>query len=148
MNRIRLSKGVFESLLEQLVHLEEERLDLIERFIAVPAERDGMASLLDGYIAGVGRLVRDSVRTEDAGNLVPFVAIHSEVELEDAESHDALKIIIVSPLDDDIQSDGVSYLSPLGSSLLLKGVGEEVAVKAPGGVYRYRVKSVQMRDRH
>lgn len=144
VNEVMLSTGVFETLVKQLVNLEDDRHELLERYIKVPAERETFSRLLDGYITKVDRIIRNSARSEAADCSIPFVAINSEVELEDLKSGESFRVAIVSPFDENAKGRGSSYLSPLGSSLLLKGVGEEVVVQSPGGEYRYRVVSVNM----
>lgn len=51
-------------------------------------------------------------------------------------------------IDEDIRGsvkDGdISYLSPVGKSLLLRKVGDVIEVKAPGGIFHYKIKSIRL----
>ncbi|WP_201764449.1 GreA/GreB family elongation factor [Thermacetogenium phaeum] len=41
------------------------------------------------------------------------------------------------------ENGDISYLSPVGKSLLMRKPGEKVMVKAPGGTFCYKIKSIK-----
>ncbi len=68
--------------------------------------------------------------------------IGSEVEVQDHETNDVFKFKIVPPFQGSAGNNDVSYLSPIGKSLLLKKVGDKAVVKAPGGEFCYEIISI------
>lgn len=37
----------------------------------------------------------------------------------------------------------ISYLSPIGKALMTKKIGEEVQISTPGGIVKYKIKSIE-----
>lgn len=99
--------------------------------------------IIEEYVSRVSQLAKNIKITETADNNLPFVLIGSEVDLQDLDYDETIKLRIVLPMQNK-DGDDASCLSPIGISLLLKKVGEEVAVQTPGGVLRYRVNSVSL----
>ena len=70
------------------------------------------------------------------------VGFASFVTLENLNNGGEVTYQIVGPDESDISSGKISITSPLGNSLIGKGVDEEVAVKTPGGVKRYSILKI------
>jgi len=70
------------------------------------------------------------------------VGFASFVTLENLNNGGEVTYQIVGPDESDISSGKISITSPLGNSLIGKGVDEEVAVKTPGGVKRYCILKI------
>ncbi|MGQ9646336.1 MAG: transcription elongation factor GreA [Thermodesulfobacteriota bacterium] len=70
------------------------------------------------------------------------VGFASFVTLENLESGGEVTYQIVGPDESDISSGKISITSPLGNSLIGKGVNEEIEVKTPGGVKRYAILKI------
>jgi len=137
-----LTKQTYENLIEGLVQVEEEKENLLNEFFPNEIKaRKKMVQIIDEYISRVSQLANNIKVTETADNQLPFVLIGSEVDLQDLDYNEATKLRIMLPKQD-MDLDDASCLSPIGTSLLLKRVGEEVAVQTPGGVLRYRVNAV------
>ncbi len=70
------------------------------------------------------------------------VGFASFVTLENLDSGGEVTYQIVGPNESDISSGKISITSPLGNSLIGKGVNEEVEVKTPGGMKRYAILKI------
>lgn len=70
-----------------------------------------------------------------------IVEIGSRVKIME-NNEDPLIYIIVGPAEAAPANGMVSFASPLGSALLGHTAGDEVVVKAPGGVYQVRILEV------
>lgn len=146
MVKVLLSKTTFENLVKHLVEIEERKKKLLEEYYPEPStERNEIELLIDNYIKHLDQLIRNTKKSQTTDSKVPFVTIGSEVEIQDLSDLEVFKYHIVSPSRGSIRERDVSYLSPVGKSLLLKKVGDEVEVIAPGGVFRYKIKSILLR---
>lgn len=70
---------------------------------------------------------------------VDRVLMDVPVRLVDQETGDAELFTVVAPHEADPTAGRISFLSPLGSALLLRRVEETVILDAPGGQFVYRV---------
>lgn len=68
------------------------------------------------------------------------VHLGSRVRVQSSEKEQ--KFTIVGEVEADPKSGRISHLSPLGRALLGKKIGDEVAVKAPGGELRHKILEV------
>ena len=70
------------------------------------------------------------------------VGFASFVTLENLNNGGEVTYQIVGPDESDIASGKISITSPLGKSLIGRGIDEEVEVKTPGGVKRYSILKI------
>lgn len=139
-----LTKGAYEKLIEGLVQVEEEKENLLNEFFPQDIkERNEVLQIMEKYIIHVNQFAKKIKVVESGTNELPFVIIGSEVNLQDLDYNEETKLRIVLPLQS-MDGDDASCLSPIGLSLLLKKVGDEVSVKTPGGTFNYRVNSVSL----
>jgi transcription elongation factor GreA len=61
------------------------------------------------------------------------------VEVEDIDNGERATYQLVGPFEADAMNGLISIDSPMGRTLLGRGVGDEVIVYAPGGVRAYRI---------
>ncbi|KAF1083906.1 Transcription elongation factor GreB [Sporotomaculum syntrophicum] len=142
--RVELTKQTYENLIAGLVQVEEVKEDLLKDFFPDEIkERNKMMQTIENYISCVSQLAQNIKISETADNKLPMVLIGSEVDLEDLDYNETTKLRIMLP-GEDMDIDDASCLSPIGTSLLLKKVGEEIAVQTPGGVCRYRVNAISL----
>lgn len=144
--KVQLSRVTFEKLVAHLVNIEDGKNKLLEEYFPVLSkERNEIRVLIEKYIAKIDYLIRnDLVVVQFSGNNFPFVTIYSEVEVQDLENGELQKLRIVPPFKNDEIND-VSFLSPVGKSLLLKNVADKAVVKAPGGEFHYIIKAIRLR---
>jgi len=99
---------------------------------------------IEGRIADLeGKLSNAQIidpKTLDADGRIVFGAT---VELEDAESGDAVTYQIVGDDEADIKQGMISVSSPIARALIGKYAGDSAEVQAPGGVRHYEVLDVQ-----
>jgi len=70
------------------------------------------------------------------------VGFASFVTLENLDNGGEVTYQIVGPDESNISSGKISIASPLGKSLIGKGVDEEVEVKTPGGIKKYSILKI------
>lgn len=80
--------------------------------------------------------------TLDVGDKVVFGAT---VTIEDLNSEERLTYQIVGDVESDIRENRISISSPVARALIGKSEGDEVEVKAPGGVREYEIISIEYR---
>ncbi|MGE5678559.1 MAG: GreA/GreB family elongation factor [Pseudomonadota bacterium] len=143
-------RRIFESLINHLIKIEDERLNVVDRYY--PEWNDGRRSfqeLLDSYISRMEKIIYNELKVDDSTSAVcPYVLIGSKLELENI--HTALKeeIQIVSPFTGiiDFEVASASYLSPMGRAFLLRKVNDTVSVETPMGVMQYRINAIKPPD--
>jgi len=74
------------------------------------------------------------------GDRVKFGAT---VELEDVESGKSLTYVLLGPEESDLKKGHISVTSPVARALIGREVGDEVRVKAPGGLRTLEVVDVR-----
>lgn len=145
MTKFSLSKDVFEKLVKHLVEMEEGKNKLIDQYYPkLSKERNEFKKFIEDYIKLIDQLIRNIEKSQfnTADNRIPFVILGSEVEVQDLTDGKVFKYRMANPFCDSIKGEDVSCLSPVGKSLLLKKVGDEVGVKAPGGAFYYKIESI------
>lgn len=71
------------------------------------------------------------------------VYIGAIVSLKDVEGGEELKYMLVSPEEANYEENKLSIFSPIGKGLVGKSQGEEVTVKVPVGVLRYKILKIE-----
>jgi len=75
-----------------------------------------------------------------SGDRVKFGA---RVTLEDIDNGKVVEYRIVGPDEADLKQGTISVTSPVARALINREIGDEVTVKAPGGVRKYEVRNVR-----
>lgn len=143
-----LSNKAFENLVKHLVELEDVKEKLLQEFFPkLTTERYEIEALIEKYVEHVDNLVRNANKLHSTNSEIPFVTIDSVVEMQDLSNQEVVyKYRVVYPFRRNINEDNISFLSPIGKSLLLKRVGDIIEVNAPGGLFRYEIKSIQFKN--
>lgn len=143
--KLALTKDAFEYLVQHLVDIETSKSRVMTEYFQAPTkERDEFESLIGKYIKQMDRLIKRSETMDNADNNLPFVTIGSEVEVQDLDSEERYKFRLVNPSEVSIGSGDVSYLSPVGKSLLAGKAGSKVKVKVPDGTINYQIVSIRL----
>lgn len=141
--KFKLSEGVFNRLLEHLVDLEDRRDEVVEQYFPdLPEEAKQFKDLLTEYIERLDQLIKNSAKDKNSDHSIPFVVIGSKVEVEDIENSEFYNFNIVAPYDGGIEANCASCLSPVGSALLMKGIGDQIKVQTPGGSISYKIRAI------
>lgn len=106
-------------------HAAKEKQGLNEAHIADIEDKLTRADVIDPSTLG--------------GERIKFGA---HVTLEDLESGKTVRYQIVGPAEADIDRGLISVTSPVAKALINREVGDEVKVRAPGGVREYEVQDV------
>lgn len=145
MKPVFLTQDAFDSLLANLLEIEEGKHQLIDDFFPEPTkEADEVKRLLNDYVGRLSDTITKISIIATANNAFPFVIVGSEAVVEDIDSHKTYQYKIISPSKTKIDFNEISFLSPMGKALLLKDVDDHFMVEAPGGVFRYKVLSVNV----
>ncbi len=156
MNKFPLTVVGAEKLRAELHHLKTvERPAVIQAIAEARAQGDlsenaeyDAAKEKQGFIEGriaelEGKLSHAQIIDPallDADGRIVFGAT---VELEDAESGEAVTYQIVGDDEADIKAGKISVSSPIARALIGKHAGDSVDVQAPGGVRQYEVLDVR-----
>ena len=147
MKKFAFSKSIFENLVKHLVEIEENKNELLETYFPESSrKRNEFLKILNNYLAQINTVIQNTSISENTNNDFPYVIIGSDVEVADLNDQKVYSFRIVSPFDvmESIESNDVSYLSPVGMSLLLKKVGTNVVISTPGGECRYKIQSIKL----
>ncbi len=140
-----LSKTNFDKLVKHLVDIEEKKNKIIDEYFPEPSgKREELRKLFDEYIKQVEFFIVNAERSETVSNNLPFVIIGSEVEVENLDEQVNCRYRLVCPFQGDIECNDISFLSPVGKGLLLKKIGETISVDTPGGIFNYKIKSIEL----
>ena len=107
-------------------HAAREKQGICEARIAEIEDRLSRAEVIDPSTLG--------------GDKVKFGAI---VELEDMDNGTVVTYRLVGPDESDIKEGKISITSPVARALVGREIGDEVRVKAPGGLRTYEVSDVR-----
>lgn len=142
---IVLSTPRFERIIENLVLLEEEYPQILEQYYPeYTREREDFLEWITGYIQKLNQAVQGISVKDGAPDGFPFAILGSQVEIEDMEDSTLSRYRIVCPSKRSLDQGCISLLSPIGRALLLKEENDVVAVETPGGIYRYRIRSITL----
>ena len=156
-----ISRGRHEELTAELEELRGEGRERISKMLHA-AIKDGdlrenaaydeakyQQGMLEARIRELEQTLRASTITEDeaqadadgaaAGD--EGIKIGMKVELELTDGSEQIAYQLVGPSEVDPLEGRISYLSPVGASLLAKRAGDTVAVETPAGSETYRILS-------
>jgi len=148
--KITISKFVFDRLSK---HMEEftaiQNKVLNDNEMVPAAERKTYQDIFMQYIQYLQHLLKEAHIADSDDPSLPCVTLGSVVELENLENKRINKILVTfptanQPVDKKIKLSPTSYNSPIGKALFLKKPGDTVEVNAPGGRFKYRIKSVDL----
>ena len=64
------------------------------------------------------------------------------VDIEEIDTGKSIKYQLVGPFESDINENKISVTAPLGKALIGKKIGDEIEVKAPGGVRKFEIVDI------
>jgi len=98
-------------------------------------------SRLEARISELERAVQTAkIITRDEGG---GAHLGSKITLLDLEFDDVFSVTLVGSFEADPALDLISISAPLGEALVGKNVGNEIEVKSPNGINRYRVTAME-----
>ena len=80
---------------------------------------------------------------EDQDISADKIYIGAIVTLEDLDTEEKMKYMMVSPEEANYEDNKISILSPIGKGLMGHGKGEELEVEVPAGILKYKVLKIE-----
>jgi transcription elongation factor GreA len=154
MSDIYLTRSGHQKLMEELEHLKTVKRRQLSKAIGEArahgdisenAEYDAAKDaqgLNEKRISELENKLASARILDDANISSDEVLIGATVKLKDLESNEELEYTLVSEMEADYESSKISIASPIGSSLLNHKLNEEVEIKIPAGILRYKILKI------
>lgn len=94
---------------------------------------------IEDRIRELNALLENVQILERDASMSSSVQVGSSLILYDEDMDEEMRISIVSTVEADIATNKISNQSPLGQGLIGKKVGDEVEIKAPAGILKFRI---------
>lgn len=98
-------------------------------------------AFIEGRILTLEKILRNATILKDNGTRSD-ITVGSNVRLLDLEYNDEVQYTIVSSAEADPSLSRISDASPVGRALLGKKVGDQISVRVPAGIAKYRVLDI------
>lgn len=137
---------VTDFLLEHLSKVENIKNHVLKEFYEEGTEeRNYFKNMVEEYFKNIKEYIDIEVNTYKEDQW-PFILIGSVVEVKDLDYSEIDKLKIVPPFYDKRggKLDCASCLSPVGSALLLKKIGDRVSVSTPLGNCNFMVENIKL----
>jgi transcription elongation factor GreA len=151
MNRIPITRAGYDRLWAEVQRLKQEERPRVIEAIA-EARRHGditenaefeaakeRQALLEGKINDLYKKLSECEVVEPPKAPPERVVFGSTVALENQDTGEEVRYRLVGPFESDLASGTISVTSPIGRAIIGKEVGDEVQVRAPGGVKRFEI---------
>ena len=112
--------------------------DLSENADYIAAKEE--QGFLEGRIQEIEALLRQAIIIEDNGHK-EIVDMGAKVTIQEGSAPEET-YHIVGPAEANPRIGKISHESPIGKALLGRKVGDEIAVKTPGGEIRFKIVSI------
>ncbi len=99
-------------------------------------------AFVEGRIATLEKILRYARILEKSENGNSFVTLGSTVRLKDLELDQDYTYTVVGTAEANPSENKISNESPVGKAIMGRSVGEEVEVKVPAGVLKYRIVEI------
>lgn len=154
MSEVYLSREGYEKLQAELQGLKETERPAVRQALQQARQFGDLAENAE-YAAAKERLLfleQRISRLEETLSRVRLleqqsipsdkVYIGATVDLLDLKSSRQLRYTLVAPEEADFEAGKISTVSPIGKGLLGHVEGEEVEIRVPAGVLRYRIERI------
>ncbi|MBF0533170.1 MAG: transcription elongation factor GreA [Candidatus Omnitrophica bacterium] len=153
MDAVYLTRAGYQKLMAQLDELKSERLKIsraieearLQGDISENAEYDAAKDAQAHNVARVAetesklanvRIIEDEKIPSDK------VYIGAIVTLFDQKTQKELRYMMVSPEEADYEENKLSIFSPIGKGLMGHAAGEELEIKVPAGILKYKIVKI------
>jgi len=155
IQEVRLTSDGHAALLAELGNLRAQRPGVAEELRRAMADKDFRENApldaarehqahLEARIREIESTLKHAVTVGEASpESDARIGVGSTVLLRNLKSGAEVRYILVDPSEVNPAEGKISIASPVGKALMERGVGEEVDVKAPAGMLRFRVQSVE-----
>ena len=100
-------------------------------------------AFIEGRIITLEKLLRRARLLEKEDKSDNSIALGSVVKLKDLDSGEVFEYTMVSTAEADPSEKKISNESPVGKALIGRVPGDEVEIKAPVGLVRYKIEEVE-----
>jgi len=140
------AKGTRDALIGQLVYFDEQVSSFLDEYSdSARQDRVKLRKLIERYQRKLQDVTsRNDDRLDES--LRSVVLIGSSVKIEFPEDSIVETYTLAFPEHIDPDQNRISFLSPLGISLLLGSVADSVTVEGPGGNYVVHVQEVNFAE--
>ncbi len=154
MGGIYLTKKGYEKLSLELEHLKTVRRRELSKAIGTAREHGDLSENAEydaakdaqGYnekkISELEAKLSQVCIIEDQDIPHGEVLIGATVKLKDLDNQEELEYTLVSEEESDYEQNKISITSPIGLGLLSHKENEEVAIKVPAGILRYKILKI------
>lgn len=158
VQRIPMSKRGHKALREELTRLERVERIVVVKAIEIAREHGDLkenaeyhaAKERQGHIEGRIKELKDKLSRAEVIDCTKVgcdnVVFGTIVELIDLETDEEVSYQLLGPEESDVKKGSISVLSPIGSSMLAKEVGDEVLVITPGGKREFEITGIEVSD--
>jgi transcription elongation factor GreA len=98
------------------------------------------------YIHGKIQEIENNLALSDVIDLAAMATdravFGTVVNIEEMDTGKSIKYQLVGPFESDINENKISVTAPLGKALIGKKIGDEIEVKAPGGVRKFEIVDI------
>ena len=155
MDRVPITRKGYDRLRTELQRLEQEERPIVIQAIADAREHGDISenaefeaakerqALLEGKINDLHHKLSQCEIVEVPQGAAERVTFGTTVELEDLDTGEEVKYLLVGPYEADLNQGTISVMSPIGKALIGKEPGDDVQVKTPGGI-----KNLEIIDIH
>jgi len=131
-----------ETLISQLVFLEENSSELMDTYFA--SEREKYRSFCSSYTSDVESYLSLLNNQLEKQSSLTKVFIGSKVSVKFEEDEEIEEFVICFPEETDPDNGFISFLSPVGNQLLLRSLGETMSLSTPGGEVRVTINNISI----
>lgn len=151
---VYLTRAGYEKLYDELEQLKSERIKIskaieearLQGDISENAEYDAAKNAQAHNVARVadleGKLAHVRI-IEDENIPSDKVYIGAIVTIKDMAREETLTYMLVSPEEANYEEKKLSIFSPVGKGLIGKKEGEEVEIKVPAGILKYKILKIE-----
>ena len=154
MNRVPMTREGLEKLRAELEQLE--RVDRPENIRAIEEARGHgdlsenaeyhaakeRQSFLEGKINELKAVIGEAEVIDVENGPADRVVFGRTVLLYNLQTGEEVRYQLLGPYESAPESGKISVTSPLGQALIGRGVGDEISVKAPGGIQEFEILEI------
>ncbi len=153
---IYLTKEGFDSLNEELKQLREKLMYEIAQRIKEAREFGDLSEnseyeeakneqgRINGRIIEIENILQKAEIIDPNDIQTDVINLGHQVLLKDLKTNKEQKIKIVNSQEADIFEKKISVESPLGKEISGRRVGEEIRLKTPGGIQRFKIMGIEL----
>ncbi|HNR63008.1 MAG TPA: transcription elongation factor GreA [Thermotogota bacterium] len=153
---IYLTKEGFDSLNDELKQLREKLMYDIAQRIKEAREFGDLSEnseyeeakneqgRINGRIIEIENILQKAEIIDPNDIQTDVINLGHQVLLKDLKTNKEQKIKIVNSQEADIFEKKISVESPLGKEISGRRVGEEIRVKTPGGIQRFKIMGIEL----